>query len=130
MPNTLAHLGIQGIATRSWFRNADLKWIFIGCVIPDLPWILQRLIWTGLPDIDRYDLRLFATAQSSLFFCLILSVALAALSKRFWKVFIILGINSLLYLLMDALQNKWANGVQFFAPFNWKMTNFDLFWRV
>jgi hypothetical protein len=35
MPNTLAHLGIQGVATLSWLKKADLKWIFIGCIIPD-----------------------------------------------------------------------------------------------
>ena len=102
MPNTLAHLGVQGIATRSWLTKAELKWIFIGCIIPDLPWILQRLIWICFPNIERYGLRLFAAIQSSLFFCLILSFALAAFAKRFWKVFIILFINSLLHLLLDA----------------------------
>jgi hypothetical protein len=62
------------------------------------------------------------------FFCLILSFALAALAKRFRKVFIILVINSLLHLFLDALQTKFANGVQFFVPFSWKMTNLELFW--
>jgi hypothetical protein len=128
MPNALAHLGIQGIVTRSWLAKANLKWIFIGCIIPDLPWILQRLIWICFPNIERYDLRLFAAIQSSLFFCLILSFALAAFAKRFWKVFIILFINSLLHLLLDALQTKFANGVQFFVPFSWKITNLELFW--
>jgi hypothetical protein len=29
---------------------------------------------------------------------------------------------------LDATQIKWANGVHLFAPFNWQLTNFNLFW--
>lgn len=127
MPNTLAHIGIQGIATRSIIKDADYKWILIGCVIPDVPWILQRLIRVAF-KMDLYDLRLYATVLSSFFFCIILSFLLATFSKQYWRVFIILSINSFLHLILDSLQTKWANGVHLFAPFNWRLINFGLFW--
>jgi hypothetical protein len=128
MPNTLAHLGIQGLATRSIIKKADLKWVFIGCIIPDIPWIFQRIIQFLFTGIDLYDLRLYATVQASLIFCLLLSLALALISKCVWRTFLILSINSLFHLLLDALQTKYGNGVNLLAPLSWKMTSFDLFW--
>ena len=73
MPNTLAHFGIQGVATRMIIRNADLKWIIFGTIIPDIPWITNRILLTIVPSIDPINLRVYVIAQSSLFFCLILS---------------------------------------------------------
>ena len=127
MPNTLAHIGIQSLATRSIIKNADFKWILIGCIIPDVPWILQKLILVAF-KVDIYDLRLYATVQASFFFCIILSFLLATFAKGYWRVFIILSINSFLHLILDSLQTKWANGVHLFAPFNWQLINFGLFW--
>lgn len=128
MPNTLAHIGVHGIVTRLLLKNADAKWIYLGCLVPDIPWILQRVVKVIVPEIDRYDLRLYVVIQSSLIFCLLLNAALASLSARYWKTFFILGLGSLLHLFVDALQTKWANGVQFLVPLNWKLTNFGLFW--
>ncbi len=128
MPNTLAHLGVQGIITRSLLKDVDYKWVYLGCIIPDLPWILQRIVRSVYPDIDPYDLRLYVIIQSTFCFCLLLSAAFAALSVNYWRVFAILGINSFLHLFVDACQTKWANGVHFFAPFNWQLANFGLFW--
>ena len=127
MPNTLGHLGFQGLVTRAVFRDADLKWICLGCVIPDLPWILQRAMM-GLLPVDPYDLRLYAIAQSSLALCLVACGAFAALSADPGRVLRILGLNSVLHLLLDACQAKWANGVHFLAPFSWRIDNFGLFW--
>jgi hypothetical protein len=128
MPNTLAHLGVQGLATRTLIRDADPKWIFVGCIIPDVSWILQRAVWLALPGFDPYDLRLYVMVQASFFFCLILSWALATLSAHFWKTFVILALNSLLHLLLDASQIKWAGGVHLLAPVDWNLTSFGFFW--
>lgn len=128
MPNTLAHIGVQGLATRSLIPGADLKWIYVGAVVPDVPWIAQRVARAALPEISAYDLRLYAIVQSSLFMCLILSGALSSFSIRPRRVFVILALGSVLHLLLDALQTKWANGVHLFAPFSWKLLNFGLFW--
>ena len=127
MPNTLAHIGVQGLATRGIIKHADYKWILIGCIIPDVPWMLRRVL-SFVFDVNPYDLRLYAIVQSSLIFCLILSLTLATFSKRYWRTFAILGINSLLHLILDALQTKWGNGVNLLAPFSWDLTNFGLFW--
>ncbi len=128
MPNTLAHIGIQTLVARSLIKSADVKWIWASCVIPDLPWILQRAIRTASPDISVYDVRLYAIAQSSLLVCLILCAALAAWSKRPSRTFAILGLGCLAHLVLDALQTKWGNGVHLFAPVSWDLLNFGLFW--
>ena len=128
MPNTLAHIGVHGVATKLLIKNADMKWIYLGCLVPDIPWILQRAAKVIVPKIDPYDLRLYVVVQSSLAFCLLLSLAISSLSARYWKTFFILGLGSVLHLVIDALQTKWANGVQFLVPLNWNLTNFGLFW--
>jgi len=58
MPNTLAHLAVHGFATRAVLRGADLKWVFVGCVIPDIPWIIQRVVIFADLGISLYDLRI------------------------------------------------------------------------
>lgn len=128
MPNTLAHLGIQGLLTRKLINNSDIKWIFVGCIIPDLPWILQRVLKPTVPGLDPYYLFSYASVQSSLFCSLILCIALAVISDNFGKTFKILGLNAFLHLFLDAFQIKWANGVHFLAPFSWRLTNFGFFW--
>jgi hypothetical protein len=128
MPNTLAHLGIGGAATRAVITKADLKWVYLACIIPDIPWILQRTAHIFFPQVSPYDLRLYVIVQSTLLFCFIFSLAIASLSKDFLKTFLILAFGSLVHLLIDSLQKKWANGAQLFAPFNWSLLNFNLFW--
>ena len=82
MPNTLAHFAVQGPLTQLALRQADARWVVIGCVVPDIPWILRRAIGSlGLP-VDPYSLRLYAIVLSSLLFCLIVSALIAALSVR------------------------------------------------
>ncbi|MDR4503215.1 MAG: hypothetical protein MRK01_00300 [Candidatus Scalindua sp.] len=128
MPNTLAHLGLQGLTSRTFLKDADYKWIYIGCIVPDLAWILQRVTKFGFSGTDPYDLRLYVIIQSSFCFCLLLSAAIAALSLNYWKTFVILAFNSFLHLFLDACETKWANGVHFLAPFNWHLLNFSFFW--
>ena len=64
MPNTLAHIGLNAVATRVFIKRAELHWIYLGVVIPDLPWIIQRAIKILVPVVDAYDLRLYCVAQS------------------------------------------------------------------
>ena len=128
MPNTLAHIGIQTLVTRGVLRDADIKWIWAACVMPDLPWIGQRVGLALVPGTPAVDLRLYAIVQSSLLFCLVLSGALASFSRRPGRSFGILAGGCLLHLLLDALQTKWANGVLLFTPIHWELLNLGLFW--
>lgn len=128
MPNTLAHLGIQGVLGRRLLSEADLKWLYAGCIIPDLPWIIQRGVRFLFPSLDRYELLLYSGVQSSLFFCLILSAALALATRNPRRTFTLLGLTSLIHLVLDATQIKWANGVLLFAPFNWQLSSFGFYW--
>ena len=128
MPNTFAHLGVQTVITRSCIRSADIKWIGIGCVIPDIPWILQRIIGQFIPAIDALDLRIYCMIQASFSMCLIFALALAVLTSKPGKIFFIISVNCLFHLLLDAMQTKWANGVHFLAPFDWRLVQLQLFW--
>ncbi len=128
VPNTLAHLGAQGVLNHLVKRDIDPKLIGLGCLLPDVPWILQRLI-TGLQlGHDPYTVRLYCIAQASLFVTLCLCGALAFLSQKPQEVFLILGVNACLHLLLDGLQTKLANGVHFFAPISWDLWNIGWFW--
>ncbi len=127
MPNTLAHIGIQTPLTRLGLQEVPLQWIAVGCIIPDTPWIVQR-IFTFIPGMDLLNLRLYAVTQASLAYCLLLSLALAMLTRNSKKIFLILSTNSLFHLLLDASQHKWGNGVNLLVPFSWQPTSFQLFW--
>lgn len=128
MPATLGHLGVQALLTRAVLRGADLKWIWTACVIPDLPWIVQRAARGLLPGLDPLSIRLYAVVQSSLAISLLLCAALCAFSTRRGRTFAILSGGCLLHLLLDALQIKLANGVVLLAPFSWEVWSLGLFW--
>lgn len=128
MPNSLVHFGVQGLVGQSIFPRVDVRWILLGCLIPDVPWIVQRIVRVAFPFLDLYDLRLYAIVQAAWFECLILCGVFAFLSKAPGQVFCILSLNSLIHLLIDAVQVKWANGVHVLAPFSWSLVNVGWFW--
>lgn len=136
MPNTLAHLGVQLLATRAiagrrWAADVLLLSV-IACVLPDVPWIVQRALRPFLITLDDpqllFDARLYFTAQGSLLFCLILAAAIAVLVERIGFSFTVLAVGILAHLALDALQIKWANGVILWAPFSWRQGRVDWFW--
>lgn len=128
MPNTLVHFGVQGLATQVAIRSIDIKWVLLGCLIPDIPWILQRLARVLVPGVDLYDLRLYVIVQASFTASVLLCAAFALISKRPRVVFPILVLNSLCHLILDASETKWGNSVHILAPFSWDSMNFGLVW--
>ncbi len=88
MPNTLAHFGTQALPWKLLDSKADIKWLGLGCVIPDLPWIIQRFAPSLIPGIDLIDLRIYCIIQASLFFCLLLSAAIALLARQSGHIFV------------------------------------------
>ncbi|MBT8329104.1 MAG: hypothetical protein KJN87_05315 [Desulfofustis sp.] len=128
MPNTLAHLGTQALPWKLLAPDTDIKWLAFGCIIPDLPWIAQRIVYHLIPTVDLIDLKIYCMIQASLLFCLLMSGAIALLFSASAPIFLILAGNSLLHLILDAAQTKWANGVHFLAPLNWQLSQFHLFW--
>ena len=105
-----------------------MRWVFLGCVIPDVPWIMRRAINLSPVDPDPYWLMSYATVQASLLFCLVLAAAIALMSRRFWPVVAVLSGNAALHLLLDAVEIKPGNGAHFFAPLSWQHFRFDLLW--
>jgi hypothetical protein len=126
MPNTLVHFAAQGAASRGVWPRLDARWVYLGCLLPDLPWILRRAVVAfGLP-VDGFDLRLYTMALASLAGTLLLCAALALATAAVRLIFVVLGTNALLHLLLDATELKFGNGVHLAAPFSWRMTSFDL----
>ena len=131
MPNTLGHLGLQALLTarlRADVRLDDLRWVALGCVVPDLPWILRRVLLGVVPGLDDVPLRAYAIVQSSLLVSLIMAAALACLAARPRRAGLLLGSNVALHLALDAAQTKWGNGVVLFAPFDFHPLNLGWFW--
>lgn len=129
MPATLGHIGLQYIVSKLLFRGPDPKWILAGCIMPDIPWIFRRAL-QPFDAIPAIDLKLYAIVQSSLLGSLLLCAALSGLSRRPVATFGLLAFGSTMHLVLDAMQEKWANGVLLFAPLDWTLLRFDLFWPV
>jgi hypothetical protein len=128
MPNTIAHLGLHALSSRVIFSKADIKWIYLGAILPDIPFVMKRAATYIAPNVDILDVRLFAIVQASLIFSLVLAFACSRLSSRSRHVFLVLSFGVLLHLIIDAFQIKWGNGPRFLAPFDWSLTNFGFFW--
>ncbi len=126
MPSTLVHFAAQGGVSRALFSRVDPRVVFLGCLLPDLPWILRRaIVGFGIP-VDAFDLRLYTMGLASLAITLLLAAAFAALTDAPRRVLLVLGANALLHLLLDATEVKFGNGVHLLAPFSWRMTSFDM----
>jgi hypothetical protein len=80
MPNTLVHIAIQVPVTRAVTSGIGMGWLLLGCVIPDIPWILRRPAGSLVPGINAYDLVQYASVQASLLFCVVLSAGFACLA--------------------------------------------------
>jgi hypothetical protein len=129
MPNTLVHFGLQGSLSGALFRRIDPRFVYLACVLPDVPWILRRVLARlASLDLDPLDVRLYAMAQSSLLCTLLLCGALALLTRRAGPVFVVLAANSLLHLLIDATEIKWGSGVHLFAPLSFELTQLGWLW--
>ena len=128
MPNTLTHIAVNGFISKSIFKNSDLLWIYLGCVIPDFPWISMKVIELLSSNLNGYDVKAYAIVQASFLFCIILSASFALIGRNRVRVFLILILGSFLHLILDSMQIKWANGINLFAPFSWEMVSFNLFW--
>jgi hypothetical protein len=126
VPNTLVHFAAQGAASHALWRRLDPRFVYLGCLLPDLPWILRRaVVGLGLP-VDTFDLRLYTMGLASLAVTLLLAAAIAAATAAPRLVFAVLGLNALFHLLLDATEAKFGNGVHLLAPLSWRMTSFEL----
>ena len=127
MPNTLAHIGAQLPLTRAVFKNVDPRWVAFGLLIPDLPWIFQRLIHMTLPHAPVIDVRAYMVVMSTPLFCLLLSAGISLLVQNSAIVFGILTLESLLHEFLDCFQQKGGVGIPFFGPFDWSSYSWPIF---
>ncbi len=114
--------------SRVVWPDVDPKWVYIGCLIPDVPWILQRAAAAIVPSVDVASLRLYVELQASLAGSLLLCACVSLFASSRPRIFLVLSANAAFHLLLDALQIKWGNGVHFLAPFSWDVSNWGLFW--
>jgi len=128
MPNTLAHIGLHVAGLRIvGVRSKDLSFVLLGCIIPDLPWILRRIVLV-IDSSEPLTLFAYSSIQSSLVFCLVFAATLALIFRNSAHTFVIVGVSCGIHLILDALQIKWANGVILLAPFDWKIVSWGSFW--
>ena len=127
MPATLGHIGAQYLLSKAILPRADVKWVLAACLIPDVPWILQKVLLQAT-TFSPLVIRAYAIAQSSLSVSLLLCCTLACFARSFRVVFVTLALGSAAHLILDALQTKWGNGVLLFAPLDWWLWNAELFW--
>src|SRR5690606_18296841 len=123
MPNTLAHIAVHGVANLSWRTGRYAPWILLGCVLPDVPWIANRVLRFVSRDIDEVALDLYCVVQASWLFSALLGVAFAAFARRPVAAALMLASNAMLHLLLDAAEIKPGSGVHLLAPFSWRSTS-------
>jgi len=128
MPNTLAHIAVQGAANAAWQPARYLPWVLLGCVLPDVPWIASRILRFATPDIDVVALDLYCFVQASWLFSALLGAAFAAFARRPLVVGALLAGNALLHLLLDAVEIKPGSGVHLLAPFSWRSFSIEWLW--
>jgi hypothetical protein len=128
MPNILAHIGVQGLATGVAAPRIGTRWVLLACVAPDVPWMFQRAIRAVLPHLDTYAVRAYAVGQASLVGTTFLLGAIALIGARPRLLFGMFTLNAVAHLVLDAAQTKWANGVHFFAPLTWEAVGIGWFW--
>lgn len=104
--------------------RVPLAAVLAGCLIPDIPWILYRIIFAlGVSD-DLVWVVAYLCVQASLAFCIVLSLAFSGMFARWLPVALTASLGCALHLFLDALQDKWGNGVHLAAPFDW--THFSI----
>ena len=111
------HFGVQGVVTRSLMWQAEPRWIFLGCLIPDIPWILPNASGVRLSPASTCT----TCGSTPLYrppWLLVCSCAAPCSNSRARasEVFNVLALNACLHLLLDACETKWANGVHLFCP--------------
>lgn len=127
MPNTLAHIGAQLPVTRAVSSKVDPRWVALGLLIPDLPWIFQRLIHLVFPQAPAIDIRAYVVVMSTPIFCMLLSAGISLLVKNSALVFAILAVESLLHEFLDCFQEKGGVGVPLLGPINWTSFSWPAF---
>jgi len=101
--------------------------VLAGCVIPDLPWIVRRLVDASSFSVEPISTYAYFIAQSSLVGCFFACIAFAFLFRNFKVVAAYALLGSLVHLLLDSLQDKWGVGVHLLAPFNWEALRLGVF---
>lgn len=127
MPNTLAHIGAQLPITRAVSRKVDPRWVALGLLVPDLPWIFQRLIHLVHPAAPVIDVRAYVVVMSTPVFCILLSAFFSLLVRNSAIVFAVLTLESLFHEFLDCFQAKGGVGVPFLGPFNWTSFSWPAF---
>ena len=127
MPNTLVHVAVHSAVLTP--LRVPFAAVLAGSVIPDVPWIVRRLLnSTGL-DLPPIEMFAYFIALSSLFGCIALCFAVAVLFSNWRLVFGVSALGCLIHLLIDSLQDKWGVGVHLLAPIDWyalSLANFPI----
>lgn len=125
MPNTLAHLAIQIPAGRA-LGQQTLILVCMGLMIPDLPWILQRVLLYVDGSFSALHIRSYCLALSTPALCLLLSWGISLLFRNPVRTLTVLFSQCLLHFFLDGLEQKGGIGILWFAPLNWASFSFEI----
>ena len=125
IPNTLVHVAIHSAVFGP--LRAPFAAVFAGCVTPDLPWIVRRLIDMTSISLEPISALAYFIAQASLVGCVFPCIAFGFLFTNFKPVAALALLGCLVHLLLDSLQVKWGNGVHLFAPYDWEILSLSVF---
>ncbi len=125
MPDLLTHFG----ATYLLFRPLpwiDLRLLFLGALLPDLPWILNRALGK-LTALDPISLFAYVIPFSTPLVVLLVAACVALFHQRPLTCFWILGTAGLLNIGLDFLQTRPADAPLLLYPFSFRQYSLQWF---
>ncbi len=127
MPDLLTHFGATYLLSRPLPWRIDLRLLFLGALLPDLPWILSRVLKTLTP-LDPINLSAYLIPFSTPLVVLLVAACIALLHQRPLTCFAILGTAGLLNIVLDCLQTRPVSGPLLLYPLSFHRYSLHWFW--
>ncbi len=127
MPDLLTHFGTTYGLFFPYRMKIDPRLIFLGALLPDLPWIARRVA-VQLFGADPVAASTYLIPFATPFIALLASALIALFNREPRACFSLVFVPALWHLILDAMQSRLGNGVMFFYPFSFKEYDWQLFW--
>ncbi len=127
MPNLLTHFGATYLLFWPLPWRIDLRLLFLGALLPDLPWIIYRAL-ERLTALDPINLLAYLIPFSTPIVVLLVAACIALLHQRPLTCFGILGTAGVLNIVLDALQTRPVSGPLLLYPFSFRQYSLHWFW--
>lgn len=126
MPDLVTHFGTSYLAFRPFPWRVDPRLLFLGALLPDIPWILARVLRPM--SLDPIALYAFLVPFSTPLVVIFLAGLIALLHERRIRCFLTVVIAGLLHIGLDTLQTRPVDGPILFYPFSYRQFSLQWFW--